>query len=96
MARLLALVLMLIIATPAGAVRITCAPRENLLRFLSINYQEAPLLTLVSADGHTLEVVASEKGTWTLLRTIPGQLPCVIDAGHWVAPKVAAVGGVLH
>jgi|TARA_Y100000310_G_scaffold88415_1_gene85366 hypothetical protein len=83
MARILVLGLMLVTA-PAWAASPTCGLRGYLLAYLATQYGERPLVSVISVNGYTLEIVASHKGTWTLIKTVPGKLPCVIDSGTGV------------
>tara|TARA_R100000049_G_C1917310_1_gene63298 strand:+ start:199 stop:462 length:264 start_codon:yes stop_codon:yes gene_type:complete len=74
----------MLVTAPAWAASPTCGLRGYLLAYLATQYGERPLVSVISVNGYTLEIVASHKGTWTLIKTVPGKLPCVIDSGTGV------------
>ena len=59
----------------------TCAPREVVLALLAQNYAEETVAIGITAKGALLEILASPKGTWTVLMTTPGGPSCVMAAG---------------
>ncbi len=73
-------------ATPALAQQqaAPCVKRTDFLKHLSTNYDEAPIAMGVTASGRVLEVVVSEKGTWTIIVTMPNGVACGIASGdNW-------------
>ncbi len=58
-----------------------CVKRSDFLKHLSTNYNEAPIAMGVTASGRVLEVVVSEKGTWTIIVTMPNGVACGIASG---------------
>ena len=75
---------LMLIVSPAWGATPTCGLRGNLLSYLAQQYGEYTLMAVVSVNRYMLEIVASPKGTWTMIKTAPGKLPCVIDSGDGV------------
>ncbi|MCH9020119.1 MAG: hypothetical protein IIA73_07125 [Proteobacteria bacterium] len=93
---MLRLVLLLsgsLIAFPAMAQQAgPCDTRAEFLDHLSKTYEEAPVAMGVTSNGHVLEVVASESGTWTIIVTAPNGITCGIVAGeNWETMKIALI-----
>ncbi len=59
----------------------TCAPREVVLALLAQTYAEETVAIGITAKGALLEILASPKGTWTVIVTLPGGPSCVMAAG---------------
>jgi len=61
-----------------------CAPRSDLVKYLSEKHSEVPVgYGLMNANDRLLELFASKGGkTWTLLATSPNGESCVVTAGH--------------
>lgn len=58
-----------------------CAPRDSALKQLAAKWGETRR-SLMLADGRIFEVYAAdESGTWTILRTTPDGLSCVVASG---------------
>ncbi len=74
------------VATPALAQQqaAPCVKRSDFLKHLATNYDEAPVAMGVTASGRVLEVVVSERGTWTIIVTMPNGVACGIASGdNW-------------
>lgn len=72
----------------------TCDARDKVLTALSGRYSERPASMGLAANGSMVEVLVSEKGTWTIISTMPNGLSCLIAAGeYWekVPDKLAGV-----
>ncbi len=82
-----------LIAFPALAQQVgPCETRANFLDHLSETYKEAPVAMGVTSNGHMLEVVASESGTWTIIVTAPSGITCGLVAGEsWETMKIALI-----
>lgn len=69
----------------------SCGPRDALLAALAEGYGERPVGRGVSAAGGLVEILASPKGTWTVVVTVPGGGPtCIVSSGEgWrnLSPK---------
>lgn len=62
-------------------VRPSCAPRASALAQLAEKWGETRRSVML-ADGRVFEVYAAEKsGTWTILRTTPDGVSCVVASG---------------
>ena len=61
-----------------------CGPRDSVLTRLYLNYQEQPVAIGLSATGSIIEILVSDEGTWTVIRTSPNGITCVVTSGaHW-------------
>ena len=69
-----------------------CVEHADFLDHLSSAYKEAPVAMGVTSNGHMLEVVASESGTWTIIVTAPSGITCGLVAGEsWETMKIALI-----
>ena len=66
--------------TPAHSATI-CGKRAHLVSALSRDYSEQSTFEALTADGRLMEVLTSEKGTWTVLLTSPTGRTCVVATG---------------
>jgi hypothetical protein len=70
-----------------------CGERDALLAQLAAQYKEAPTGFGITPNGAVVELLTSEKGSWTLLLTLPGGKSCLIGSGDgwelWGAGKLA-------
>jgi len=81
-----------VLATSAPAeTQTVCGERSTFLDHLARNHGEAPVATGLVSNGSVLEVLASEKGTWTILVTRPDGLTCVVATGEAWSPFVAPI-----
>lgn len=80
----------LVFTTPATAQSI-CGERSRFVDQLREQYGERPTSVGLAANGTLLEVMTSEKGTWTIMVTRPDGVSCVVATGNaWeTLPKVA-------
>ena len=58
-----------------------CGDRDKILSALARQAHEDSAAIGLAADGAVLEITASPAGTWTLLRTYPGQQTCILAVG---------------
>lgn len=59
-------------------------PRDALVEILRREFTETKVAHGLSADGTLLEVFASREGTFTLVKSYPSRISCMIDAGvNW-------------
>jgi hypothetical protein len=84
--RLFSLCAILILAaglfsTPAAAQRV-CGDRGDIAGKLKFNYSEGPVAMGLSMDGSVIEVFASNSGSFTILKTHPSGVTCVIVTGE--------------
>ena len=62
--------------------RTNCAPREAALQQLAERWGETRRSIMLAQDDRLFEVFAAdESGTWTILRTTPDGLSCVMASG---------------
>jgi hypothetical protein len=66
---------------PAQAESLVCGKREQLADFLSTHFQETRESMGLSKSGTLVEIYRSEAGTWTIVRSAPNGIGCIIDAG---------------
>jgi hypothetical protein len=79
----------LALATPAAAQAI-CGSHKEFLSRLAQSHDEAPIGMGLVNNGAVLEILASPKGTWTLIVTHPttGRTCVVASGGKWeVIPR---------
>jgi hypothetical protein len=80
------------LSLPAMA-QTVCGERTKFLRHLSSGYSEAPVAMGLVSNGSILEVLASKKGSWTIIVTRPDGTSCVVAAGEaWEEMPVLAMG----
>lgn len=58
-----------------------CVPRAQAVDNLTNKHHESQRRWQLDVDGAMLEFWASDKGTWTLFRTRPNGIACIIKAG---------------
>jgi hypothetical protein len=58
-----------------------CGDRDMVLSILEERYSEVPIAFGIDNTGAVVEVLVSPPGTWTVLKTYPGQPTCAVDAG---------------
>lgn len=63
-----------------------CGERQNFISHLGKNHHEATTAMGLTSSGKVIEVLTSEKGTWTIIVTNPDGRSCLIAAGEdWEA-----------
>jgi hypothetical protein len=87
-----AALLALLLATPAAA-QVTCGPSDQVIRNLSGQYGEAPVLSGVTDRGQLMQLWLAPSGrTWTV--TISnGQGLCVVASGRSLERAVISLPG---
>ena len=57
-----------------------------MLQSFQANYGEVPVARGLATGGQMVEVLANDKGTWTMLFTRPGGISCMVLTGEaWQA-----------
>ena len=86
----------LVAAHPAPAraqAQTVCGERTKFLEHLGKSYAESPVAMGLASNGSILEVLASEKGTWTIIITMPNGVSCVVASGEaWEEVSKVALG----
>jgi hypothetical protein len=59
-----------------------CAERAGVLKHLDQNHKEAPQALGVTGSGQVVELLVSDKGTWTIIVTAPNGVSCLVAAGE--------------
>lgn len=67
--------------SPAGAQQI-CAERVGILKQLNKTHKEAPQALGVTGSGQIIELLTSDRGTWTIIVTAPNGVSCLVAAGE--------------
>ena len=76
---------------PAQA-QTVCSTRAYFVAELRAQHKETPVAMGLVTNGNVLEVLASEKGTWTILVTRPNGVSCVVAVGDsWETLRVNLV-----
>ena len=87
-----AAVIVTALSLPATA-QTVCGERAKFLKHLSSGYSEAPVAMGLVSNGSILEVLASKKGSWTIIVTRPDGTSCVVAAGEaWEDMPMLAMG----
>jgi len=68
--------------TPPEAAQRTCLPHEGADAKLRKEFGEKVLGRGISGDGTLLEIFLSSNGTFTVIKTTPAGLSCVVDFGE--------------
>lgn len=82
-------ILLTALSTPAHAqVRVACAERELVINTLQRDFEETQVASSLTPAGQLLEVFASDKGTWTIVLSLPTGKSCMIENGEaWNSEK---------
>ena len=62
--------------------QVPCGERDKILLKLGKDYAEQPVSAGLSSNGTLVEVLASKKGSWTMIYTKPEGGSCVIATGR--------------
>lgn len=91
MARIAALVFLVVVAALPAAAQVFCAPHDAITDLLGKRYAEAPEAWGLTADGNLIEVFTSRGGSLTLVETTPAGTSCPQAAGQgWTQVPVQA------
>ncbi|MDP6567171.1 MAG: hypothetical protein QF578_20245 [Alphaproteobacteria bacterium] len=74
----------------ALAQQAACGERDKILAKLGTDFGEQPAAMGLASNGNIVEVLASDKGSWTILYTMPDGGACVVATGQWwenIEPK---------
>ena len=66
---------------PSHAQEARCAPHDTLSAALARTFKETVVSMGLIGNGQMLEVYASEKGTWTIVYTLPNGISCMVASG---------------
>jgi len=72
----------LILAGSPAAAQTLCGTRDNVLKQLAFEYQEAPVGIGLASNGAVVELLTSTSGSWTLLITTPRGPTCLMGTGE--------------
>ena len=70
------------IAAQAMPESLNCGFRDDFTARLSVKYGESQRRWGLDMDGTVLEFWASDRGTWTILRTLPTGVSYIMGAGR--------------
>ena len=63
-----------------------CAVRDQMLAQFAEKYSESPVALGLDADGRLVVVLASDRGTWSIMLTAPDGQSCIVATGeNWRA-----------
>lgn len=80
-----------LVASSASA-QTLCGERQNFISHLGKNHKEATTAMGLTSSGKVIEVLTSEKGSWTIIVTNPDGRSCLVAAGEeWEAVKRIAM-----
>jgi len=66
----------------AASAQALCGDRTNFLKHLGKSYKESPTAMGLTSNGKVIEVLTSDKGSWTIIVTNPEGKSCVVAAGE--------------
>lgn len=71
-----------------------CHTHEHFRGLLAETYDQSVQLSMVTPNGHVLEVWASARGGWTLLEVLSPHAACIVARGRsWLAlPLIRSPG----
>ncbi len=73
---------LVIAATPLAAQSVPCTQREQVLQFVIDQRGEERLATGRAARGASIDLFASDSGTWSLVLHLPDGRSCLLANGH--------------
>ena len=76
-----AILSLLITLLPTLAIAAPCAERAKFLAYFDDKFDEAPVSMGLTTDGRVIEVLASEKGSWTIIVTKASSESCGLASG---------------
>lgn len=80
--------LLVVLAFPAWGQDQLCAPRVDVLNFLSERFGETRQSMGMTKDA-MMEVYASdETGTWSIVLTLENGISCIVAAGNFYNPLI--------
>jgi hypothetical protein len=81
-----ALIVGALISSPAIAQQAVCGNREELVSRLETGYFESQVAIGLDSNGMLIEIfVSKEKGTFSIVRTTPTGVSCLMTAGdNWL------------
>lgn len=91
--RILLAALVAVFSCPAQAQGI-CAPYETIKKMLEQTHKERLIFRGIDAAGGVTETWMSVDGGWTMTRTMPDGITCVVNAGkgaiqfEWKLPEI--------
>lgn len=94
-AMILSLFTLAALAAPAMAQQqpMACAERSALLGELKDKYSESAQGVGLTGNGAVMELLTSDKGTWSLIVTMPNGKSCLIATGdEWQQAPVKVAG----
>ena len=59
-----------------------CGPRGGFIQFFANRHNETPTSMGLASNGKMVEVLTSEKGSWTIVVTDPHGRSCVVATGE--------------
>ena len=77
----------------AGAASNLCTKRASMVDALSKKYEEQRRGIGVASKAGVMEFYVSQKGTWTMLMTMPNGMSCIMAAGRdWEEIAATPIG----
>jgi hypothetical protein len=86
LAPMTALLALVYLAAPPSQAQEVCGLRTQFLEKLDTSYAQHPTALGLASNGSVLEIMSSQKGSWTILVTRPDGFSCVVATGEaWQA-----------
>lgn len=74
--------------------QMACEMRAKITKTLKKEYAELPISAGLDNAGRMIEVFASEKGSWTILITMPTGVSCLMATGEsWMRRELEKLKG---
>ena len=77
-----AVIIAFITLSPVVAGAEPCGKRGDFIEFFLTKYDESPVSIGLISDGKVLEILASDRGTWSMIITAPSGETCGVAAGE--------------
>ena len=62
--------------------QVVCSTHDEIVNLLKVTFAETPVSAALTDNGQMLEVFASDKGSWTMVITVPGGPSCMMATGQ--------------
>jgi hypothetical protein len=91
---LIAIAVISAVSPAASGAAVVCGRHQQVVDFLAAHFHEARRSMGLSKSGMLMEIYASDAGTWTVVRSTPSGIACIVDAGEgWTGTMPAKASG---
>ena len=80
-----------VLATVSAQAQSVCSERQTFLSKLGEQFSESPRALGLASNGNVLEVLSSQKGSWSIIVTAPNGTTCLLASGkYWEMVPILA------